>query len=128
MPARHPAPPASRVLVSEARRQGSQAWWTVAVIFCATFIVYFPALRGGFIWDDDGHVTRLSLRSWPGLWRIWFEPGATQQYYPLLHSAFWVEHRLWGDATVGYHLANVFLHAAAACLFVLCLRRLSVPG
>jgi tetratricopeptide (TPR) repeat protein len=22
--------------------------------------------------------------------------GATQQYYPVLHSAFWVEHRLWG--------------------------------
>ena len=33
-----------------------------------------------------------------GLWRIWTEVGATQQYYPLLHSAFWLEHRLWGDA------------------------------
>jgi tetratricopeptide (TPR) repeat protein len=54
--------------------------------------------------------------------------GATQQYYPVLHSAFWVEHRLWGDATLGYHLLNVLLHATSACLFALILRRLSVPG
>jgi tetratricopeptide (TPR) repeat protein len=46
----------------------------------------------------------------------------------LLHSAFWIEHRLWGDAVLGYHLANVLLHAAAAGLLVLILRRLNVPG
>ncbi len=54
--------------------------------------------------------------------------GATQQYYPLLHSAFWVEHKLWGDATLGYHLVNILLHAAAAVLVALILRRLAIPG
>jgi tetratricopeptide (TPR) repeat protein len=73
-------------------------------------------------------VTRPELRSVHGLERIWFEVGATQQYYPVLHSAFWVEHRLWGDATLGYHLLNVLLHATAAWLFVVILRRLGVPG
>ena len=62
------------------------------------------------------------------MYRIWFELGATQQYYPLLHSAFWVEHNLWGDATLGYHLVNILLHAAAAVMVALVLRRLSVPG
>jgi tetratricopeptide (TPR) repeat protein len=128
MPERNPAPPASHVPDSGARRTGSPAGWTVAAIFCATFIAYFPALNGGFIWDDHGHVTRLALRSWQGLWRIWFDIGATQQYYPLLHSAFWVEHRLWGDATVGYHLTTLALHACAACLFAVILRRLAIPG
>src|SRR5580704_4960604 len=83
----------------------------------AMFAAYWPALWGGFIWDDDGHVTRADLRSWHGLWRIWFELGATQQYYPVLHSAFWVEHRLWGDGPMVYHLMNIVLHATAACLF-----------
>jgi hypothetical protein len=58
-------------------------------------LAYLPAVRGGFVWDDDAHVTKAELRSLHGLDRIWFEAGATQQYYPLLHSAFWMEHRVW---------------------------------
>src|SRR4030042_6688856 len=80
------------------------------------------------MWDDDMHVTRPELRSWQGLYRIWFDLGATQQYYPLLHSAFWVEHKLWGDAPYGYHLFNLLIHATVACLVYLVLRKLAVPG
>lgn len=98
------------------------------MFFTAALIVYHPALHGGFIWDDDGHVTRTDLRTLGGLFRIWLEPGATQQYYPLLHSAFWLEHRLWGESVLGYHLVNVLLHAIAATLFGVLLRRLAVPG
>jgi tetratricopeptide (TPR) repeat protein len=39
-----------------------------------------------------------------------------------------VEHRLWGDSLLGYHLTNVFLHATSACVFVAILRRLALPG
>ncbi len=85
---------------------------------------YWPALRGGELWDDAAHITRPDLRGWIGLARIWTAPGETQQYYPVLHSAFWVEHRLWGDATLGYHLANALEHAAACLLLALILRRL----
>lgn len=99
-----------------------------AMIFVVTLVAYFPALTGDFLWDDAGHVTAPALQSWSGLRRIWFEPGVTQQYYPLLHTAFWLEHRLWGDATFGYHLINVLWHATSACLLVAILRRLAVPG
>jgi protein O-mannosyl-transferase len=99
-----------------------------ALIVCATFVAYLPALRGGMLWDDAGHVTRLDLRSLHGLWRIWTDPGATQQYYPLLHSAFWVEHSIWGDSVLFYHLVNVALHALAACLVVKIARRLALSG
>jgi Flp pilus assembly protein TadD len=93
-----------------------------------TLLAYLPVWNAGLVWDDTGHLTRRDLQSAAGLARIWAEPGATQQYYPLLHTAFWIEHRLWGDAPLGYHLTNVALHAAAAFLFFLGLRRLSVPG
>jgi protein O-mannosyl-transferase len=99
-----------------------------AMIFCATLAAYFPALRGGLLWDDSSHLTKPALQSFHGLWRIWFELGATQQYYPLLHSAFWLEHRMWGDAVTGYHLTNVALHALSACLVVMIMKRLSLPG
>ncbi len=98
------------------------------LLLVAALAAYLPALRGTFLWDDAGHVTNPALQSWSGLFRIWFEPGATQQYYPLLHSAFWLEHRIWGDAPLGYHLINVLWHATSACLFVTLLRRLAIPG
>ena len=96
--------------------------------FLVSLAAYFPALQGVFIWDDDAHVTRPDLQSLHGLRRIWFDLGATQQYYPVLHSAFWLEHRLWGNAALGYHLCNVGLHATAAWLFALVLRRLWGAG
>jgi tetratricopeptide (TPR) repeat protein len=97
-------------------------------IFCATALAYSPALNGGFLWDDDGHVCPPALRSFHGLWRIWTELGATQQYYPLLHSAFWLEYRLWGASVAGYHWVNLLLHATSACLVVAIARRLALPG
>ncbi len=99
-----------------------------ALFFIAALVVYFPALTGDFLWDDAGHVTHPALQSWSGLMRIWFELGVTQQYYPLLHSAFWLEHRLWGDAVLGYHFINLLQHVLAATLLGVLLRRLAVPG
>ena len=98
------------------------------VLVAAALVVYAPALHGDFMWDDDAHVTRPELRALAGLWRIWFDFGATQQYYPLVHSAFWAEHLLWGNSVLGYHLVNVLLHAANGWLAYIILRRLAVPG
>jgi Tfp pilus assembly protein PilF len=94
----------------------------------AVSAAYYPAWRGAPVWDDDGHITKPELQSVDGLRRIWLEPGATQQYYPVLHSAFWFEHRVWKDAPVGYHLTNIVLHSIAAFLIFLLLRELGVLG
>jgi len=99
-----------------------------AMLLAAVILAYLPAMNGGRILDDDLHITRPELQSFAGLGRIWFEIGATQQYYPVLHTAFWLEHRLWGDAVAGYHLVNVLQHAAAAVLVMLLMRRLALPG
>ena len=103
-------------------------WLLWAGLVLAVLLVYQPAWHGGILWDDDKHITFPDLHSWDGLWRIWFDVGATLQYYPVLHTAFWIEHQLWGNATLGYHLVNIFLHATAAFLVALILRRLAVPG
>lgn len=81
-------------------------------------------MRGQFIWDDDAHVTKPELRSAHGLYRIWFDVGATQQYYPLLHSAFWIQHKLWGDWPIAYHLVNLVLHICVTMLVMAIMRRL----
>ncbi|MBL9213046.1 MAG: tetratricopeptide repeat protein [Opitutaceae bacterium] len=113
--------------VSSSFSGGGEVWLGL-LLFAATLVTYLPALRGGFIWNDSEYVTAPALRSVEGFWRIWFELGATEQFYPLLHSAFWLGHRLWGDHPFGYHLVNVLQHATAACLLALVLRRLAIPG
>jgi tetratricopeptide (TPR) repeat protein len=98
-----------------------------AALLAVTLAAYQPAWHGGVLWDDEAHLTRPELRSVDGLARIWAEPGATQQYYPLLHSTFWALHRVFGGHTLPYHLLNIGLHALSAFLFGLMLRRLAVP-
>ncbi len=109
------------------RAFGWKSWLFLVGLVAAVFLVYQPAWHGGYLFDDNQHVTRPELRSLHGLHRIWFEIGTFDRYYPLLDSLFWFQHRLWGDA-LGYHLVNLALHSAAAILMLLILRRLKVPG
>jgi protein O-mannosyl-transferase len=51
--------------------------WFAAGLTVAVLLAYQPAWHGGFVWDDNDHVTRPDLRSWQGLYRIWFDFGAT---------------------------------------------------
>jgi protein O-mannosyl-transferase len=97
-------------------------WWTrpwllALLLFAMAAAAYLPALRAGFIWDDDDYVTEnLTLRSADGLREIWFKPGATYQYYPLIHTTFWTEYHLWQLKPIGFHAVNIALHTLAAVL------------
>jgi len=106
----------------------NRSWLPWLGLFLAVASAYGPAWRAGFIWNDSDYVTAPALRSLGGLGRIWTEVGATEQYYPVLHSWFWLQHGCFGDAPAGYHLVNLLLHALAAGLFALVLRRLGVAG
>jgi tetratricopeptide (TPR) repeat protein len=99
------------------------------LLLTLTVVAYVPALEAGFIWDDDAYVTTNgTLRSLDGLRRIWLEPGAVPQYYPLTFTSLWLNYQLWGRHPLGYHLVNIVLHGLNAILFWLVLRRLQVPG
>jgi tetratricopeptide (TPR) repeat protein len=104
----------------------------------ATFAAYVPALRSGYVWDDDHYVYENSLVQRPdgliGIWGIRYhaESGRlrinTPQYYPLVYTSFWIEHKLWGLAPAGYHAVNVLLHALSALLVWQIARRLRIPA
>jgi Flp pilus assembly protein TadD len=104
-------------------------WTGAGALLLAAFLSYAPALRSGFVWDDDDHVTgNPTLVDLDGLRRIWLDAGATPQYYPLVHTTFWVEHHLWGNRPAGYHTVNVLLHGLSAIVLWRILLLLDVPG
>jgi hypothetical protein len=65
-------------------------------------VAYIPAMKAGFIWDDDYYVTNNPLITSPGgLYRIWTSRAVTSQYFPLTYTTFWFEYRLWGFNPLG---------------------------
>jgi tetratricopeptide (TPR) repeat protein len=99
-----------------------------ALLVLATVIAYVPAMRGGFVWDDDLYIVENRLLEEPsGLARIW-TGREIHQYYPLTFTTFWIERRLWGLDPLGYHAVNVALHAGSAVVIGGILSRLAVPG
>jgi tetratricopeptide (TPR) repeat protein len=97
-------------------------------ILCLTIAAYAPVFSAGYVWDDDSWLTgNPAVQDPHGLRTIWTSVPR-MQYYPLLFTSYWVEHRLYGFNPVGYHAVNVLLHACNAFLVGLILRSLGVPG
>src|SRR5439155_23062068 len=102
-------------------------WGTVALV-ALTIVVHAPALRNGFIWDDDDHLTHNAAVAAPdGLHRIW-SSLTVSRYYPLTLSVFWLERHAWGLNPWPYHAVNLLLHATSAGLLLSLLRRLKIPA
>lgn len=98
-----------------------------AALFLLTCLAYSSVWRADFIWDDDQYVQNNDcLRTPAGLWRIWTDPYATPQYYPLVHTSYWLQYQMWGLHPRGYHVVNILIHAASAGLVWVCLRRLGL--
>ncbi|SPF31237.1 membrane hypothetical protein [Syntrophobacter sp. SbD1] len=103
--------------------------WKILLLLALTVLSYTSALKGGYIWDDDDYVTtNKTLETAGGLARIWTEPHASPQYYPLVFTTFWIERQVWGLNPFGYHLVNVLFHACTACLLYYLLLLLQIPG
>ena len=104
---------------------------TVLILGVLVGVSYFPALLGGFVWDDVIFAEEPVVQRWSGLWNIWFSPADIKNeghYWPVVYTTFWLEHKLWGLAPLGYHLVNLLLHWVNSLLVWRLLRRLAVPG
>jgi tetratricopeptide (TPR) repeat protein len=104
------------------------AWLAAALLVAVALLVYLPALRAGFVWDDVSFLTDNPLIKAPdGLRLFWFSTSPSD-YFPLTSTMLWIEWRLWHMNPAGYHVVNMLLHAVSALLLWRVLARLSAPG
>lgn len=99
---------------------------TIAILGIILF-VYMPALRAGFVWDDDSMLTDNIVLKQNGLYKSWL---TTEQlnYWPITWTSYWLDHKLWKLNATGYHLTNILIHAVCTFLIWRILLRLKIPA
>lgn len=95
----------------------------ILLVIAAAVAAFFLVLGGSFHFDDYLLLSDPAITS-PGGWVDVWRPVQTR---PLTWFTFWLNHRLAGGAPASYHAVNLALHAAAAALLLVALRRLVDP-
>ena len=95
-------------------------WLIPSLIFLLTSAAFLPVLQNSFVdWDD--YKTLVENQNYRGLgWaqlRWMFSTFHMGHYQPLSWVTFGLDYLVWGVEPFGYHLTNLFLHAANAVLF-----------
>jgi len=87
-------------------------WAALLTLAACIFVVYAPALRNGFFWDDFDFARPISLSEWLfTFYGTWNWTGVGNDYYrPLIVTLFQIDYLLYGLRPAGFHLTNIFLH------------------
>jgi len=102
-------------------------WFWGLLLILAVILTYQPVWYAGFSWDDDKHVTSNPYVIGPlGVQEIW--TSSVWRPFPLVITAFWMEHALWGLTPLPYHLVNVTEQAACSVLLWRVYKSLQIPG
>jgi protein O-mannosyl-transferase len=101
-------------------------WVAAALLVSLTLVTYGNSLQGGFVWDDVPIVVEGVLGpSAPRLSEVLVSPDEVKPYYrPLNRASYLLDARVWGSTPLGFHVANVALHAANVVVLFLELRYL----
>jgi protein O-mannosyl-transferase len=90
------------------------------LLLVAALLSYAPALRNGFVWDDQALVLRDPLiRSWRLIWEgfqhfLFTDAAASNFYRPLQRLSYTLDYAAFFVSPLGYHLVSILWHAAAA--------------
>ncbi len=104
----------------------------ILILVAVNLLVFLPALRGSFLWDDRPLIPENSQLLHPTfmqrVWRIPYsenldhgEAGVAERqagffYRPLTLISFWLDWKLWGLNASGFHLTNLLLQVLNSLL------------
>lgn len=89
------------------------------LLLLLALVTYAPALRNGFVWDDQALILRDPLiRSWrligEGFQHYLFTDAAASDFYrPLQRLSYTLDYAVFFLSPAGYHLSSILWHAAA---------------
>ena len=103
---------------------------TAISLFVLSFLVYLPALKSSFVWDDtqyiinNGIIRSLSIHS---LFRMFttFHEG---HWHPLTWISHAVDFAVWNLNPLGHHLTNIVLHGLNSSVMFLAIHKLIIKA
>src|SRR4051812_15785856 len=99
--------------------------FAVAILLLGVIVIYAPALRDGFVWDDTALILRDPLiRSWrlipEGFNHFLFVDATPSDFYrPLQRLTYTFEYALFAARPGPYHLTSILVHTSAAIAFMM---------
>lgn len=106
--------------------------WALALVLAGlTLLVFLPALKNGFVWDDEANLLQNpGYRGLGGAQLRWMLTSIHLGHWiPMTWASFGLDYLLWGLDPAGYHLTNLLVHAAnAGIFFLVTLRLLGLAG
>lgn len=117
---------------SRPRRRWRPAPLLAMAVFVVVALLHWPVLRHEFVWDDvqisvDGYVHDLRNLSDVLTLQV-LGADVLDNNRPGMLASLMFDAALWGRRPAGYHLTNVFFHAANAALLVLLAARIAGVG
>ncbi len=108
--------------------------FALLALLLVSFLIYLPSLSGDFVIDDIpfirdnpyirdvSHVARFFTK---GIWENSVLEDSTGAMYRPMHSVYLLlNHAIWGNNPVGYHVFLLLLHLANTCLVYVLIRKL----
>jgi tetratricopeptide (TPR) repeat protein len=104
----------------------------VLILLVVSFAVYFNALSGNFVYDDEMQIVKnpwiRDVSNVPtifskSVWSFVTEKDAFNYYRPLMHIVYMLDYYLFGLNPWGFHLVNILFHCGVTVLVFLVIRK-----
>jgi hypothetical protein len=90
---------------------------TLILLLLLSFCVYLPTILHYAFADDDIYLAYMNqfLREapWTDLYKLFLKPQNPWEFLPLRDFTYWLDFRLYGDETSGFHVTNLIWYAAS---------------
>ena len=109
------------------KRLSDKFWIFLALII--TVVVYLPGVNYDFLWDDNFYLTEKHMEFNPANLRYWLDGTVLDLYSPVTAYSLMIDHNLFGDSLIAYHLHSLLLHCGSVLIFIAIMKklRISVP-
>lgn len=103
--------------MSKSERDWSRLQNVVSLLLILVFCLYLPSLSHYIFADDEIYLAYsnrfLREADWTELYQLLLGPKNPWEFLPVRDFTYWLDFRLFGDESTGFHATNLFWYAAS---------------